>query len=74
MQPLRAVAVDSRGAVSEVEAVRRGIEVGDTVRASRACATTRDSPRSGVACGGIARACDVARYNERSGSEACEGM
>ncbi|KAJ7862937.1 hypothetical protein B0H14DRAFT_3444430 [Mycena olivaceomarginata] len=58
MQPSRVVVVDGRGASSEVEVVRRRIEVADTVRASRAYATTHDSPRSGATSGGVARACD----------------
>ncbi|KAJ7275119.1 hypothetical protein C8J57DRAFT_1313656, partial [Mycena rebaudengoi] len=65
----RAVVVDGLGAASEVEAVRRGMEVGDTVRASCACATTHGD----IACGGVARACDVARDNERSGQRDVRG-
>ncbi|KAJ7325799.1 hypothetical protein DFH08DRAFT_816878 [Mycena albidolilacea] len=68
VQLLRAVVVvNGRGGASEVEAVRPGIEVGATVRASRAYATTRKSPRSGVTCDSVAQACDVACYNEGSG-------
>jgi hypothetical protein len=67
MQPLRAVVVNGRGGASEVEAVWPGIEVGAMVRASRAYATTRKSPRSGVACDGVAQAGDVTCYSEGSG-------
>jgi hypothetical protein len=52
------VSVDGLAAASEVEAVRRGMEVGDTVRASRASTTTRDSARNGITCDGVARACE----------------
>ncbi|KAJ7203709.1 hypothetical protein C8J57DRAFT_1407811 [Mycena rebaudengoi] len=60
---------DMREEVREVEAVRRGMEVGDTVQASCACATTHGD----IACGGVARACDVARDNERSGQRDVRG-
>jgi hypothetical protein len=61
----RVVVVNGRGGASEVEAVRPGIEVGATVRASRAYATTRKSPRSGVASDGVAQACDKEGSGQR---------
>ncbi|KAJ7355196.1 hypothetical protein DFH08DRAFT_1076384 [Mycena albidolilacea] len=69
----------ARGAASEVEAVRPGIEVGATVRASRAYATTRKSPRkstrksprSGVVSLRLAMSLAITRTVD---GEACEGM
>jgi hypothetical protein len=62
----------ARGAASEVEAVRRGIEVGATVRALRAYATTRDAlavVTLAVGSLGLAMSLAIARAVD---SEACE--